>query len=155
MTWLNETHAPALRSWLASANEPGSDFPIQNLPFGVFRRRGADEPFRGGVAIGDQVIDLAADYRIKDIPTWEKWYGMTHASPDWVNKAVYGLPEINRAAVKNAQLIANPGHAGAALAMMAHWDLHSLARDMPALRMPLTAIVSLCLLVAWSSLLLG
>lgn len=61
------------------------------------------------LAKGVKVIDLAADYRIKDIPTWEKWYGMTHASPDWVGKAVYGLPEINRAAVKNAQLIANPG----------------------------------------------
>lgn len=57
---LNHTHDPAARSWLASANEPGSDFPIQNLPFGVFRRRGTDETFRGGVAIGDQVIDLAA-----------------------------------------------------------------------------------------------
>ena len=57
---LNHTHDPAARSWLVSANEPGTDFPIQNLPFGVFRRRGADEPFRGGVAIGDQVIDLAA-----------------------------------------------------------------------------------------------
>jgi fumarylacetoacetase len=57
---LNHTHDPAARSWLTSANEPGTDFPIQNLPFGVFRRRGADEPFRGGVAIGDQVIDLAA-----------------------------------------------------------------------------------------------
>lgn len=57
---LNHTHDASARSWLASANEPGCDFPIQNLPFGVFRRRGADEPFRGGVAIGDQVIDLAA-----------------------------------------------------------------------------------------------
>ena len=61
------------------------------------------------LAKGVKVIDLAADYRIKDIPTWEKWYGMTHASPDWVAKAVYGLPEINRGAVKQAQLIANPG----------------------------------------------
>ena len=61
------------------------------------------------LAKGVKVIDLAADFRIKDIPTWEKWYGMTHASPDWVGKAVYGLPEINRAAVKSAQLIANPG----------------------------------------------
>ena len=61
------------------------------------------------LAKGVKVIDLAADYRIKDIPTWEKWYGMTHASPDWVGKAVYGLPEINRDAVKKAQLIANPG----------------------------------------------
>jgi fumarylacetoacetase len=57
---LNHTHDPAARSWLASANEPGCDFPIQNLPFGVFRRQGTSEAFRGGVAIGDQVIDLAA-----------------------------------------------------------------------------------------------
>lgn len=61
------------------------------------------------LAKGVKVIDLAADYRIKDIPTWAQWYGMTHASPDWVGKAVYGLPEINRDAVKKAQLIANPG----------------------------------------------
>ena len=57
---LNETHSAALRSWLASAHAPDSDFPIQNLPFGVFRRRGSGEPFRGGVAIGDAVFDLAA-----------------------------------------------------------------------------------------------
>ena len=57
---LNETHNPALRSWVASANQAGHDFPVQNLPFAVFRRRGADEAFRGGVAIGDQILDLAA-----------------------------------------------------------------------------------------------
>jgi fumarylacetoacetase len=57
---LNETHDPALRSWLASANTQGCDFPIQNLPFAVFRRRGSAEAFRGGVAIGDQIVDLAA-----------------------------------------------------------------------------------------------
>jgi fumarylacetoacetase len=57
---LNETHDPALRSWVASANTVGNDFPIQNLPFGVFRRAGSAEQFRGGVAIGDQVLDLAA-----------------------------------------------------------------------------------------------
>ncbi|MDZ5460960.1 fumarylacetoacetase [Azohydromonas lata] len=60
MTLLNETHDPALRSWLASANTAGGDFPIQNLPFAVFRRAGTPEAFRGGVAIGDQVLDLAA-----------------------------------------------------------------------------------------------
>lgn len=60
MTQLNETHDPALRSWLASAQAVGTDFPIQNLPFAVFRRRGTQEPWRGGVAIGDQVLDLAA-----------------------------------------------------------------------------------------------
>ena len=60
MTMLNETHDPALRSWVASANLAGTDFPIQNLPFASFRRRGSDEAFRGGVAIGDQILDLAA-----------------------------------------------------------------------------------------------
>ena len=60
MTRLNETHDPALRSWLDSANAAGGDFPIQNLPFAVFRRAGSNEPFRGGVAIGDQVLDLSA-----------------------------------------------------------------------------------------------
>ncbi len=57
---LNHTHDVNTRSWLESANAPGTDFPIQNLPFGVFRRKGSSEAFRGGVAIGDQVIDLAA-----------------------------------------------------------------------------------------------
>lgn len=60
MTSLDHTHDPSARSWLASANVADSDFPIQNLPFGVLRRRGSQEAFRGAVAIGDQVIDLAA-----------------------------------------------------------------------------------------------
>ena len=60
MPLLNETHDPALRSWVASANWADADFPIQNLPFAVFRRRGSSEAFRGGVAIGDQILDLAA-----------------------------------------------------------------------------------------------
>ena len=57
---LDSTHDPALRSWVESANEAGCDFPIQNLPFGVFRRKGTKEAPRGGVAIGDQILDLAA-----------------------------------------------------------------------------------------------
>src|SRR5262245_9658210 len=60
MTPLNETHDPSLRSWVEAANAEGTDFPIQNLPFGVFRRAGSTEVFRGGVAIGDQILDLAA-----------------------------------------------------------------------------------------------
>jgi len=52
------THDPALRSWVASANAAGTDFPVQNLPYGRFRRAGSDEPWRIGVAIGDQVLDL-------------------------------------------------------------------------------------------------
>jgi N-acetyl-gamma-glutamyl-phosphate reductase len=58
---------------------------------------------------GVKVIDLAADFRIKDITVWEKWYGMTHACPDLVKEAVYGLPEVNREAIKGARIIANPG----------------------------------------------
>lgn len=58
---------------------------------------------------GVRVIDLAADFRIKDIAVWEKWYGMTHAAPDLVAEAVYGLPELNRAQIKGARLVANPG----------------------------------------------
>ena len=60
MLQLNETHDPTLTSWVASANRANSDFPIQNLPFAVFRRQGTGEGFRGGVAIGDQIVDLAA-----------------------------------------------------------------------------------------------
>lgn len=60
MTALNATHDPALRSWVTSANDGKTDFPIQNLPFAVFRRAGTDEAFRGGVAIGEQIVDLAA-----------------------------------------------------------------------------------------------
>ena len=57
MLQLNETHDPTLTSWVASANSANTDFPIQNLPFAVFRRQGAGEAFRGGVAIGDQIVD--------------------------------------------------------------------------------------------------
>ena len=57
---INETHDPALQSWVAKANSADNEFPIQNLPYGVFRRRNSDEPFRGGVAIGDKVLDMQA-----------------------------------------------------------------------------------------------
>ena len=60
MMTTNETHNPELRSWVASANAAGTDFPIQNLPLGVFRRYGSAEAFRVGVAIGDQILDLTA-----------------------------------------------------------------------------------------------
>jgi fumarylacetoacetase len=57
---LNATHDPALRSWVSSANVAGGDFPLQNLPFAAFRPAGSAESFRGGVAIGDAVLDLGA-----------------------------------------------------------------------------------------------
>lgn len=58
---------------------------------------------------GVKVIDLAADFRIKNVVEWEKWYGMSHASPELVAEAVYGLPEVNREKIRHARLIANPG----------------------------------------------
>lgn len=60
---LDETHDPAGRSWVETANLPGAEFPLQNLPFGVFRRRGPADPPRIGVAIGDQILDLHAAAR--------------------------------------------------------------------------------------------
>jgi len=57
---INETHDPNLKSWVESANDGITDFPVQNLPFGRFRRIGSEEPCRIGVAIGDQVLDLKA-----------------------------------------------------------------------------------------------
>lgn len=56
-----------------------------------------------------KVIDLSADYRIKEVATYEEWYGITHKSPEFIDKAAYGLAEINREKVKGARLIANPG----------------------------------------------
>lgn len=61
------------------------------------------------LARGVKVIDLSADFRIKDVKEWEKWYGMQHASPDLIAEAVYGLPEVNRTAIKMARLVACPG----------------------------------------------
>ncbi len=58
---------------------------------------------------GVKVIDLAADFRLRDREVWEKWYGMEHEAPDLLETAVYGLPEINRDAIRGAKLVANPG----------------------------------------------
>ena len=58
---------------------------------------------------GVKIIDIAADFRIKDIPTWEKWYGTKHACPELVAEAVYGLPEVNREKIRTARIVANPG----------------------------------------------
>ncbi len=69
----------------------------------------AMQQVRALVDAGVRVIDLAADFRIKDVAVWEKWYGMTHACPDLLEEAVYGLPEVNRENIRNARLIANPG----------------------------------------------
>ena len=56
-----------------------------------------------------KVIDLSADFRIKDVAVYEKWYKLTHPSPQFIGEAVYGLPELNREDIKKARLVANPG----------------------------------------------
>ncbi|OGV76491.1 MAG: N-acetyl-gamma-glutamyl-phosphate reductase [Methylotenera sp. RIFCSPLOWO2_02_FULL_45_14] len=102
---------PSLRGYIdlafsdpAQANLSECDVVFFATPNGI-----AMQQTRDLLAKGVRVIDLAADFRIKDIPTWEKWYAMTHACPDLVAQAVYGLPEMNREAIKTAQLVANPG----------------------------------------------
>lgn len=58
---------------------------------------------------GVKVLDLSADFRLTDVSEWEKWYGMTHAAPNLLAEAVYGLPEVNRLQIMQARLIACPG----------------------------------------------
>jgi fumarylacetoacetase len=79
---LNATHDPALRSWVESANAPGAEFPIQNLPFGVFQRTGLPEPPRCGVAIGDRIFDVGSAARdgLMEGRTWGA--GLLCASAD-------------------------------------------------------------------------
>ncbi|MES2072287.1 MAG: fumarylacetoacetase [Pseudomonadota bacterium] len=69
---LNETHDVRLQSWVASANLPDSDFPLQNLPYAAFRRKGSTENFHIGVAIGDQILDLHAAYTAKAFAGFEQ-----------------------------------------------------------------------------------
>ncbi|SEO96114.1 N-acetyl-gamma-glutamyl-phosphate reductase [Aquisalimonas asiatica] len=58
---------------------------------------------------GTRIIDLGADFRLRDVASWEAWYGMAHACPERLADAVYGLPEIHRASIREARLVANPG----------------------------------------------
>ena len=69
----------------------------------------AMEQARALVDAGVRVIDIAADFRIRDVALWEKWYGVKHACPELVAEAVYGLPEVNRERIREARIVANPG----------------------------------------------
>ncbi len=64
---------------------------------------------RGLVGAGVKIVDLAADFRLKDPALFETWYRMPHACPDLLAESVYGLPEVNRAAIKSARIVGNPG----------------------------------------------
>lgn len=102
---------PSLRGRVALRFSDPASAPLKDChlvffatPNGVAMQQ-AQELLNAGV----RVIDLAADFRIKDIALWEKWYGMPHASPHLVAEAVYGLPELNREQIRLARLVANPG----------------------------------------------
>lgn len=62
-----------------------------------------------GILSRTKIVDLSADFRIKDVSVYEKWYGIPHKAPQFIEEAVYGLPELNRERIKGARLIANPG----------------------------------------------
>ena len=100
---------PSLRGYVdlaftdpATANLKSCDVVFFATPNGI-----AMQQTRALLDAGVRVIDLAADFRIKDVAEWEKWYGMTHACPDLIEEAVYGLPEINREKIAAARLIAS------------------------------------------------
>ena len=100
MRALNATHDPALRSWVGSAQAPQADFPLQNLPFAVFRRARHDEAFRGGVAIGDQVLDLAGLARLPGWPDPVREALAAAAQP--ALNTLMGLPGARRSALRAA-----------------------------------------------------
>jgi len=104
-------HFPSLRGRYdlaftdpASAPLKGCDCIFFATPNGV-----AMSQVRPLLDTGARIVDFSADFRLKDRTTWEKWYKVTHASPELLPEAVYGLPEINREKIRKARLVANPG----------------------------------------------
>jgi len=102
---------PSLRGWVdltfvtpQEAQLDKCDVVFFATPNGI-----AMQQARALVDAGVRVIDLAADFRIRDIAEWQKWYGMEHASPELVAEAVYGLPEVSRDNIRTARVLANPG----------------------------------------------
>ncbi|MBI3903800.1 MAG: N-acetyl-gamma-glutamyl-phosphate reductase [Nitrosomonadales bacterium] len=102
---------PSLRGYvdLSFSHPDGAHLEQCDLVFFATPNGIAMQQTRALLDAGVKVIDLAADFRIKDVAVWEKWYGMSHACPDLIAEAVYGLPEVNREQIKTARLVANPG----------------------------------------------
>ena len=102
---------PSLRGLLDIAFTPPdlSTLTACDLVFFATPNGTAMELVPGLLETGVKVIDLAADFRLKDPQEWQRWYSMPHACPELLAEAVYGLPEINRELIRNAQVIANPG----------------------------------------------
>ncbi len=102
---------PSLRGAVALAySDPGnSDLAKCDVVFFATPNTVAMGEARALVGAGVRVVDLSADFRIKSAAEWEKWYKVKHAAPELLAQAVYGLPEVNRARIKGARLVANPG----------------------------------------------
>src|SRR5574344_123375 len=98
-------HYPELKFSNPEASQLGQwDVVFFATPHGVAHSLAAEV-----LAAGTRIIDLSADFRLQDVPLWEKWYGQPHGAPQLVGEAVYGLPEVNRTQIAKARLIAVPG----------------------------------------------
>jgi len=102
---------PSLRGRVALAFSDPADAPLARCDVVFFATP-------NGVAMGEarmlleagvRIVDIAADFRLRDVGEWEKWYRMKHAAPELVAEAVYGLPEVSRDAIRKARVVANPG----------------------------------------------
>ena len=102
---------PSLRGWvdLAFVTPQKADLEACDVVFFATPNGIAMNQTQALIRAGVRVIDLSADFRIRDLNEWQKWYGMEHAAPDLVAEAVYGLPEINREQIRSARVLANPG----------------------------------------------
>lgn len=102
---------PSLRGRIGLSFVAPRDAPLDNCDLVFFATPNgiAMQQARALLEAGVRVIDLAADFRIRDIAEWQTWYGMEHASPELVEQAVYGLPELNRDSIRSARIVANPG----------------------------------------------
>ncbi len=102
---------PSLRGHfdLAFTDPAGTDLAACDVVFFATPHGVAMAQARELVGAGVRLIDLAADFRLKDPAVFERWYGMPHACPDLLPEAVYGLPELNRDAIRGAKIVANPG----------------------------------------------
>jgi len=102
---------PSLRGYtdLEFSKPEASSFNECDVVFSATPNGVAMQHARSLSEAGVKFIDLAADFRIRDVDVWEQWYGMSHACPELLDQAVYGLPETNRSAIKSAMIVANPG----------------------------------------------
>jgi len=102
---------PSLRGWVDLEYRDPASSPVEDCDMVFFATPNGTAMHQVKALLdgGARVIDLAADFRLKDLEVWQHWYGMPHAAPELVEEAVYGLPELNRPAIREARLVANPG----------------------------------------------